>query len=194
MVTRGAHMHHGFFHLSKTWKPIHCSLHITAIAYLYTMKTVLPLLLLLLWVSCASDGEQDTVRTVTMEDGRSVADVVKNPVTPENKGDTINVPRLTFAETSYDFGKVKEGAIVEHGFVFTNTGKEPLIIGDAKSTCGCTVPEYPKEPIAPGARGVLKVRFDTKGKEGFQSKPVTVTTNGLPSIVKVTVLGQVETE
>lgn len=158
------------------------------------MRTIIPMLLSLAIAACTADNDKETVRTVTMEDGRSVADVVKNPVTPENKGDTVNVPKLTFAETSYDFGKVKEGAIVEHGFVFTNTGKQPLLIGNAKSTCGCTVPEYPKEPIAPGARGVLKIRFDTKGKEGFQTKPVTVTTNGLPSVVKVTVLGQVVTE
>jgi hypothetical protein len=91
---------------------------------------------------------------------------------------------IEFTETTYDFGTVKEGEKVTHSYKFKNTGKEPLIISNAKGSCGCTVPEWPREPIAPGKTGEIKVVFDSSGKgttDGqSQSKRVTLTANTDP--------------
>lgn len=102
-----------------------------------------------------------------------------------------DAPVMTFETVNYDFGKVKEGEKVQYEFKFKNTGKSPLIISDATATCGCTVPEIPKEPIKPGAEATIKVVFDTMGKGGIQDKVVTITSNGNPSINDVHLIGEV---
>lgn len=102
-----------------------------------------------------------------------------------------DAPVLTFEEPGHDFGKIKEGAKVHYNFKFKNTGKSPLIITNATATCGCTVPEPPKEPIQPGAEGVIKVVFDSTGKSGMQDKVITVTSNGNPSVNDVHLVGVV---
>ena len=85
-------------------------------------------------------------------------------------------PVITFEETEFDFGTLDNGTKVEHIFKFTNTGEAPLVIVGAKSSCGCTVPSYPKEPVAPGAEGELLVKFNGTGKNQV-SKTVTITAN-----------------
>jgi hypothetical protein len=100
---------------------------------------------------------------------------------------------LTFENMSHDFGKIAAGEKVQYDFYFTNTGKTPLIITGATATCGCTVPETPKEPIQPGEKGVIKVVFDSTGKTGLQDKVITVTSNGNPSSVEVHLKGEVTT-
>lgn len=84
---------------------------------------------------------------------------------------------LTLSSKEYDFGTVNEGDVVETSFVVTNTGKSNLVIMDAKVTCGCTVPVWPKEAIEPGTSAEVKVRFNTAGKPNKQSKSVTLITN-----------------
>jgi len=86
-------------------------------------------------------------------------------------------PVMTFKETEFDFGTAVEGDILKHSFSFTNTGNAPLIIVNAKGSCGCTVSDWPKEPIAPGATKEMLVTFNTNGKPNLQSKQVTITTN-----------------
>ncbi len=90
---------------------------------------------------------------------------------------TKNLSIMTFSKTDHDFGTINEGDIVEHEFTFTNTGKAPLLIINAKGSCGCTVPEWTKEPIAPGASGALLVAFNSNGKPNMQTKQITITTN-----------------
>jgi len=85
-------------------------------------------------------------------------------------------PVLTFEESSFDFGTIDQGTNVEHVFKFKNTGEAPLMIVNAKSSCGCTVPEYTKEPVAPGDSGELLVKFNGSGQNQV-SKTVTITTN-----------------
>ncbi len=85
-------------------------------------------------------------------------------------------PAITFEESQFDFGTIDQGTAVEHIFKFKNTGEAPLMIVNAKSSCGCTVPEYPKEPIAPGDEGQLLVKFNGSGQNQV-SKTVTLTTN-----------------
>ena len=84
---------------------------------------------------------------------------------------------ITFSKTEHDFGVINEGDIVETTFSFKNTGKSELIITNAVGSCGCTVPEWPKEPIAAGESGLIKVKFNSQGKPNKQSKTITLTTN-----------------
>lgn len=86
-------------------------------------------------------------------------------------------PAMTFAKKEHNFGTINEGDKVETVFTFTNTGEADLIISNASGSCGCTVPEFPKEPIKPGKTGKLKVTFDSNGKPGKQQKSVTITAN-----------------
>lgn len=79
--------------------------------------------------------------------------------------DNSRAPRFSFKGGDvYDFGKIPEGPVAEHVFEFTNVGKEPLIIRNAGASCGCTTPEWPKEPILPGKTGKITVRFNTAGR------------------------------
>ena len=81
---------------------------------------------------------------------------------------------MTFAKSSHDFGDIKQGDKVSTEFEFTNTGKYDLTIYEAKGSCGCTIPEYPKTPIKPGEKGVVKVQFNSAGKTGKQNKSVFI--------------------
>lgn len=111
------------------------------------------------------------------------------PATPAAPAGPTTV--MTFPEAEFDFGTVTSGEKVEHAYKFTNTGTEPLIISDAKGSCGCTVPEWPKEPIAPGETSEIMVRFDSSNKSGNQSKRVTLTSNTEPAQTFLTIKGQV---
>ena len=96
-----------------------------------------------------------------------------------------------FEKESFDFGQISNGEKVSYDFKFTNIGQSPLIITSATATCGCTVPDYPKEPVAPGAEGIIKVVFDSSGKLGMQNKVVTITANTVPEITQLNILGNV---
>jgi hypothetical protein len=100
---------------------------------------------------------------------------------------------IRFEKDSYDFGSIRQGDTVAYTYVFKNTGKSPLIITDAQSSCGCTIPEYPKEPIAPGKEGALKVVFNSAGKEGKIEKTVTIKSNSAKPYTYVYLTGQVDT-
>jgi len=86
-------------------------------------------------------------------------------------------PVMSFGKSEHDFGTIAEGDTVDYTFDFKNSGESDLIITDAKGSCGCTVPEFPKDPIKPGKSGKIKVSFNSAGKPGMQSKTVTITTN-----------------
>ena len=87
-------------------------------------------------------------------------------------------PVMSFDKTLHDFGTIQEGETVETIFTFTNTGKSDLIIVDARGSCGCTVPEYPKNtPIPPGEIGKIRVSFDSSNKPNMQQKTVTISAN-----------------
>ncbi|MCM1005777.1 MAG: DUF1573 domain-containing protein [Prevotella sp.] len=105
------------------------------------------------------------------------------------KGDKA---KITFTDYRFDFGNVKEkGGSVSHDFTFTNTGDGNLIIIDATATCGCTKPEYPKNPIAPGKKGIIKVTYNPLGRPGPIDRTVTVKTNGSPKKVRLKIVGNV---
>jgi hypothetical protein len=92
--------------------------------------------------------------------------------------------KITFNKEVHDYGEVKFGGDEYCTFTFTNTGNEPLILGDVKGSCSCTVPEWPKDPIAPGETGELRVKYNTK-KPGAINKSVTIKSNAVNTPVKV---------
>ena len=110
-------------------------------------------------------------------------------VTAQEK--TVNGPVITFESDSKDFGDIKQGDKVENVFKFENTGKAPLIISDVAATCGCTVPNWPKEPIAPGKKGEIKVSFNSAGKMGKQNSVVRIYSNASEPIEKVSLISNV---
>lgn len=114
------------------------------------------------------------------QDGTIGTDAVDNTATAN--GETGgNRPEMKFDEEVFDFGKITQGEKVSHAFKFKNTGGKNLIISGANGSCGCTVPEWPKEPIAPGKEGVINVVFSSEGKSGYQEKTVTIVTNCEPA-------------
>ncbi len=102
-----------------------------------------------------------------------------------------NAAEIKFEKNVHDYGKIQKGGDGNCEFKFTNTGKEPLIISNAKGSCGCTVPNWPKEPIKPGDSGVIKVHYDTN-RPGAISKTVTVTSNAKTSSAVLQIKGMVE--
>lgn len=84
---------------------------------------------------------------------------------------------MVFEAEEFNFGTIKQGESVTHEFTFTNAGKDDLIITNAQGSCGCTVPQYPKEAIQKGGKGTIKVTFNSAGKMGMQDKTVTITSN-----------------
>ncbi len=101
---------------------------------------------------------------------------------------------MEFEQERFNFGTVAQGEKVKNVFVFTNTSDIPLVISNARGSCGCTVPEWPKEPIMPGESSQLLVVFDSKGKKGVQAKKVSITANTEKSYTFLILEGVVETE
>ena len=119
-------------------------------------------------VACNSDaGKQKNEETATA-------------AAPSVKGTAA----ISFDQMAHNFGDIKQGEVVEYAFKFTNTGDKDLLITDAHSTCGCTVPDWPKEPIKPGKSSYMKVVFNSAGKEGYTEKEITITANTNPAEIK----------
>jgi hypothetical protein len=97
---------------------------------------------------------------------------------------------IVFEKLVYDYGTLVEGGNGNCEFKFTNKGKSSLVLIDVQTSCGCTVPEWPKEPISAGKTGVIKVKYDT-GKLGVFSKTITVTSNAKNSLVTLTIKGNI---
>lgn len=132
----------------------------------------------------ACNSEQPQTETV------SNSGAINANVSPAS--DALNAAAFTFEKDSYDFGQITEGDQVSYDFSFKNTGTEPLIITGATATCGCTVPNYPKEPIAPNGEGKITVKFDSKGKGGMQNKVITITANTVPATTELHMIGDIK--
>lgn len=116
------------------------------------------------------------------------AGAAKTPAVDVPTGPTTTIE---FTESEFDFGTIDEGEKVSHLYKFKNTGSEPLIIKDAKGSCGCTVPKWPKEPVPVGGTGEMLVEFNSKGKSGAQNKRVTITANTSPAQTFISIKGNV---
>lgn len=100
---------------------------------------------------------------------------------------------VVFEKSEFDFGTISEsGGIVTGEFVFTNTGDTPLVITKVSASCGCTAPDWSKEPVAPGKQGFIKVTFNPQGRSSAFTKSLTVFTNGNPSRITLKIKGTIE--
>lgn len=135
-------------------------------------------------------GEQNAEKEATID-----TDVVSNPATAETEEGTdsdVAIAEFTFEKEVHDFGTIVQGEKVAYSFKFKNSGDSDLIITSAKGSCGCTVPEWPQDPVAPGAEGVIDVVFDSNGKSGQQNKKVTIVANTVPNTTVLAINGMVE--
>lgn len=144
--------------------------------------------LALLFAACQNDGEG--VQEIRTADGPN-AGLVRNPISADQPLDTNKLARISFTEAFHDFGTIKEGDEVEYRFKFVNTGKVPLLISNARSSCGCTTPDWPKEPVPPGGTGEILAHFNSEGKTGDQKKLIVVTANTFPAESSVRISAQV---
>lgn len=91
-------------------------------------------------------------------------------------------PVLTIEKNTHDFGDIYQGDVVEHTFKFTNTGNQPLLITNIQTSCGCTTPTWPRDPIMPGGKGELKVGFNSAGKMNKQTKTLPIISNSVTDV------------
>lgn len=125
--------------------------------------------------SCCGFATAQTETVTTISNPSPNVDTLKGPL-----------PKMEFVSMNHNFGKIKEGRVYTWSYEFTNTGSTDLIISHAQGNCGCTVPEYPHQPIHPGEKEAIRVSFDASGKAGNQNKMVTLTTNCSPNTVVLT--------
>jgi hypothetical protein len=145
------------------------------------MKQLILLLVSLALVSCNSSSDEKTITT----------DLVNSPLTANSNAEKVLTPNIEMLETSYNFGEIQQGESVTHDFILKNTGDADLLVSAAKGSCGCTVPEWPKTPIAKGEEAAIKVTFNSAGRSGKQNKTVTLVTNAIPNTKVITINGNV---
>lgn len=164
--------------------------------FLKTLSLVLSVAMISL-VACKNE-KAATEETKVAPATTTTSTTTNTPPTNEPAIPAGPLTKIDFPESTYDYGEIMDGEEVIHDFSFKNTGDEPLIISNAKGSCGCTVPEWPREPIAPGESGVIKVKFASKGKGkvggNLQSKRVTITANTDPVNTYLTIKGKVNKE
>jgi len=118
-------------------------------------------------------------------------DLINNPSSASGVSSNGNLPIFQFEEEVFDFDSITQGEKISHSFKFRNIGKADLIITASNGSCGCTVAEYPKNPIAPGSEGKIDIVFNSEGKSGRQHKTVTVLANTNPASTVLTLTGGV---
>ena len=145
--------------------------------YIFNMKAIIVSVMLIscFLVSQAQDVKQDTTKS-------------KKTEKPNKK---VKSPAILFEETTHDFGTIPYNGDGTFEFKFTNTGKAPLILTNCQSSCGCTIPEWPKDPIPPKGKGAIKVKYNTT-RVGPFTKTVTVISNAPDSPTTLTIKGTVE--
>jgi hypothetical protein len=157
---------------------------------------------ILVAVSCSNKKLENNIKSL---EKRVAALERKQGIQPANQTTSRNVPvdtktdlnpegpfaEFRFDQMEYDFGVIQEGDVVEHTFTFTNTGAVPLVIQKATATCGCTVPEWPKQPISTGETGEIKIKFNSKGRKNLQTKYVNILANTSPEQTRLKIVGNV---
>jgi archaellum component FlaG (FlaF/FlaG flagellin family) len=120
-------------------------------------------------------------------------DKVDNNIAAESKNEISSAlsTSVEIIDSVYDFGKVKEGEIVEFNYRFKNIGSNPLVVSNASASCGCTVPEKPEAPIKTGDTGFIKVKFNSEGRPGTAHKTITILSNANPSFPELLLKGEV---
>jgi hypothetical protein len=152
------------------------------------LKSILPLSLSILLfgatlTSCNNEEQPKTSKSAPakvdpLKQRQSVSGNTENSA--ESASQSSSNAQITFAKYEHDFGNILQDSDNKFTFTFTNTGTEPLIIENAKGSCGCTVPEYTKDPIAPGETGKLDIVYKPGKQKNQQTKTITVTANTSP--------------
>jgi hypothetical protein len=137
------------------------------------MKGILSFFIILFMIAGCSQGQGDktTVKSGSQANGE--------------------IAEISFTEYEYDFGKIKEGEKVAHIFTFENKGPGNLVIESASTSCGCTVSKYDRSPIAAGKGGNLEVVFDSSGRNGIQTKTISVRSNSKTEVVILKITAEV---
>jgi len=117
--------------------------------------------------------------------------LITNPITASGKKADGSLPVMVFETTKHDFGLVVQGEKLTYTFKFKNTGGSDLVISDATSTCGCTIPDWSKAPVKPGDEGKVEVVFNSAGKTGSNIKTVKLLTNCQPNSVELEISAEV---
>ena len=112
-------------------------------------------------------------------------------VKPANATDKVAGPQIQFETDKFDFGTIKQGDIVDHTFKFKNVGTQPLVISNIGVSCGCTTPDWTKEPVMPGKTGTVTAKFNSAGKMGMQNKVLTIESNAAAGNAMVSLVGTV---
>lgn len=136
---------------------------------------VLPLIAVLSLTSCKKDQKADQL--IVEEQQAVEAPVVQTQDELVKEAQSKPLTTLALSEANFDFGKLKKGDHVEHIYEVTNTGTNPLIISQVKPGCGCTVPDYTKDPILPGQKGKITLKFDSTNFDGLVNKQAEVYAN-----------------
>ncbi len=118
---------------------------------------------------------------------------VYNPITADGSQGLDQLPKFEFNDTIHDFGTVIKGERVSYGFKFKNVGKSDLIIAKVSASCGCTAASYPTKPIKPGEESVIKIMFNSEGREGFQNKSAQIVANTQPNVTNLRIKAKVIT-
>ncbi|GAB4330815.1 MAG: DUF1573 domain-containing protein [Flammeovirgaceae bacterium] len=155
------------------------------IIVLITLATVLTI------VSCQKTEEKTSDQTQNVTVATSNNEATANASTNNEANKEFAV--ISFKETTFDFGTIKQGDKVNFTFEFKNEGKVPLIISDVKPSCGCTTPDWTKSPVAPGESGKIDVEFNSSGKSGIQVKNITVLANIAEGSKVLQLKGNIET-
>ena len=142
---------------------------------------ILSIGVLLLLAGCNGNGGENGLST----------DLVTNPKSATQQSE--KQPTITFDKTEHDFGTLLQGEVVTYSFHFTNTGNAPLLLSNVNTSCGCTVADFSREPIAPGKDGYIKATYDSKGHHGFQTRSLTVVANTNPNQTVLRMKGTVQT-
>jgi len=134
------------------------------------------------------NGDVEQVENSTLPPNLNTTPIPETPQVSEPAKPKGPTTTMAFAEESFDFGNIKQNSTDnKHIFKFTNTGDKPLVVENAKGSCGCTVPQWPKEPIPPGGTGEILVEYKPGKQKGNQRKTITVTSNTEPRDTRITI-------
>lgn len=142
---------------------------------------MLALCIPVLFTACKSNRNSGDIDT----------NVINNPNSADGKENAGDLPVFNFATEEHDFGRLVQGEKVSYTFKFTNAGKSDLVISSARASCGCTVADYPKTPVKPGASGDVTISFDSEGKKGIQNKTLTLLANTQPGTKVLTIKAEI---
>ena len=144
------------------------------------MKIINIFFVLLFLVACITDKGKKTT-----------TDFIQSSLTADKNANEVPMPKIKIDQDVFDFGEINQDESVSTEFKLKNIGSAPLLIRSAKGSCGCTVPEWPREAVAAGEDAIIKVTFNSGNKKGKQNKTVSLVTNAIPSIKVLTIKGTV---